>query len=87
MSSISARMRRACARYSSPSGVRLTRRVVRANRRTPSRASICASRLLTAAVDSSSSRAAAVSPPQRASRLKKAISEGAEADADIVKSR
>ena len=58
MSSISPRIRRACSRYSSPSGVRLIRRVVRLTSDTPSRDSICARCLLTAGVVMPSSRAA-----------------------------
>ena len=61
----------------SPSGVRPMRRVVRCSSGTPRRASIWVRRLLTAGVLMSSSRAAADRLPQRASRLKKAISEGA----------
>ena len=67
-SSISPRMRRACSRYSSPSGVRLMRRVVRLTSGTPRRASICARRLLTAGVVMPSSRAAALRLPRRPAR-------------------
>jgi hypothetical protein len=63
------------------------RRVVRLISGTPSRASICASRLLTAGVVTSSSRAAAEKLPARASTLKKAISEGADTGVDIVESK
>ena len=80
-------MRRALVRYTSPSAVRLTRRVVRCSSGTPRRASSWASRLLTAGVLTASSRAAADRLPQRASRLKKAISEEAAGAADIVEPR
>ena len=51
----------------------------------PSRVSICASRLLMAGVDKSSSQAAPEKFPERASTLKKTISEGADIGDDIVK--
>ena len=57
-SSISPRMRRAHSATISPSGVRLMRRVVRLTSATPERCSISARRLLTAALDRPSSRAA-----------------------------
>jgi hypothetical protein len=71
-----ARMRRACSRYSSPSGVRLMRRVVRLTSATPRRTSICARCLLTAAVLTPSSRPAALRLPARTSAEKKPRSAG-----------
>ena len=76
MSSISPRMRRACSRYSSPSGVRLMRRVVRFTSDTPTRDSISARCLLTAGVVTPSSRAAALRLPALASAEKKPRSAG-----------
>ena len=63
------------------------RHVVRFSSSTPRRASICASRFLMAGVVASSSRAVADKLPRRASRLKNAISEGAEVDCDIAESK
>ena len=83
---MSARMRLASVRYSSPSGVRLMRRVVRLSNCTPSRASSSARRRLTAGGVNPSSRAAADRLPQRIRTWKKAISPEALAIAIIVKS-
>jgi len=74
--SISPRMRRALSRYSSPSGVRLIRRVVRTTSDTPRRDSIKARCLLTAGVVMPSSRAAALKLPALASVEKKPRSAG-----------
>ncbi|RYP43648.1 hypothetical protein DL770_011548 [Monosporascus sp. CRB-9-2] len=64
-------MRRARSRKTSPSGVRLMRRVVRVTRGMPMRASICARRLLTAGVVMPRLRAAALRLPAVASATKK----------------
>ena len=63
------------------------RHVVRFSSSTPRRAPICASRLLMAGVVTSSSLAVAEKLPWRASRLKNAISEGAEINCDIIESK
>jgi hypothetical protein len=65
-----ARMRRACARYSSPSGRQADAPGRAVEQRHAQAASICARRLLTAGVVMPSSRAAAPRLPARASRLK-----------------
>ncbi|MNT25653.1 hypothetical protein D3C72_1611820 [compost metagenome] len=75
-SSISPRMRRACSRNTSPSGVSPIRRVVRVSSGMPMRASIWASRLLTAAVEIPRSRAAALRLPAVATAAKKPSSDG-----------
>ncbi len=76
MSLISPRMRLACSRYSSPSGVRLMRRVVLLTSETPTRDSINARCLLTAGVVMPSSRAAALRLPAPARTEKKPRSAG-----------
>src|SRR5471032_2062156 len=76
-SSISARMREPCAKYSSPSCVTLMRRVLRFSRRTPSRASRLARVLLITGGVTPISRATAAMLPCLTSMAKKARSETA----------
>jgi hypothetical protein len=75
MSSMSLRMRWAFAKYTSPSLVRLMRRVVRLSSRTPSRSSSDESRRDTAGGVRFSSRAVAARLPCLTSRQKKPSSE------------
>ena len=74
--SMSSTMRRACSSSVAPSGVRLMRRVLRLTSETPSCASRCVRRRLTAAVVMPSSRAQADRLLDAASATKKGSSPG-----------